>query len=331
MSKKYNVLIVGDGRIGQAVTSILKKWRRINSVRFYSAQQNVSSCDFFFGALPGALGEQSLNLALKYRKPLIDIADIDPPFYLKHASAIKKNNLLVVPECGFSPGLVNLILGYLIKKYCPVSRIEVAVGSLTKEKNTFPFLWCFEDLIAEHQLSSWQLVGGEKVKCPPFGDYRKETFFGIPAESCLCASGFEQFLSAPGLKSFTTRVVRPRGYQLFYEQLRSQGFFRKGHFDQTKKILEGQKFDNMTFAIVNVVSRKRRLSWVIKSSASKREKMNSMQKITVSLPVVLARWILTGKISQPGLKFAESFARDPEIFNALLKDVQKNGVDVFVN
>jgi saccharopine dehydrogenase-like NADP-dependent oxidoreductase len=330
MMKRHNVLIFGDGRIAQAMARALSRWRRIERVQMYTFKQKVSDFDLLVGALPGSQGEQSLRLALQHRKPLLDITDIDPPFYRKHAAAIKQKNITVVPECGFSPGLVNVLLGQLLKTYAPVTHAEVSAGSLTHTPHTFPFLWCFEDLMAEHRLHSGQLIKGRKTHCPPFGGYRQETFWGLAAESYFCASGFEQMMSYPGLRNLTTRVVRPRGYQLFYEQLKAHGFLDKQHFRQTQAVLESQKYDNTSFARLSLRAKNRHFCWEVKSFSSKRERLNSMQKITVSLPVVLARWILDGEFCQSGLVFPENLVQSEERFQALLQGVQKNGVDITI-
>ena len=145
MSSTKKILILGNGRIAGAVSFFCKKITGA-SVAFLHSDEDAANCDLIIGALAGELGEKGLNLALKYKKNLLDISDIDPPYYLKNKKAIKDAGIIVIPGCGFAPGLVNCILGRELTALKNIKSVEVKAGSLTKKRFLFPFLWCFEDL-----------------------------------------------------------------------------------------------------------------------------------------------------------------------------------------
>ena len=215
MPPSCKVLILGQGRIAGAVAYYLKQNNPAWTVSYLSSDREVRNADILIGALAGALGEKGLSLALKYKVNLIDISDIDPPFYLRRKKEIEKAGITVIPGCGFSPGLVNFILGREFSRLEGIKEIEIKAGSLSPRKLFFPFLWCFEDLVLEHQIPSWQMFSGKKKKFPAFAGYKKEEFFGIEAESYYCASGFENILDKAKLNNFSCRVVRPLGFSEF--------------------------------------------------------------------------------------------------------------------
>ena len=73
------------------------------------------------------------------QKNLIDVSDLDPEFYLERKTRIEKSGITVIAGCGFSPGLVNLILGKELSLHPDIQEIEVKAGSLSPNKHFFPF------------------------------------------------------------------------------------------------------------------------------------------------------------------------------------------------
>ncbi len=324
-----NIAILGDGRIGQAVAYYFKKCRGIGRVEFVTAEQQLKQSHLLVGALPGELGEKGLKLALKYRLPLIDISDLDPEFYLDQEAAIFERQILVVPGCGFCPGLMNFLLGREINNLKdPVEDIEVKAGSLSPQDHYFPFLWCFEDLINEHRIPSWQIISGRKKKFAPFAGYQHEKFFDINAESYFSASGFENVLDKVKIKNLKCRVVRPRGFMAFFLFLEHAGYLNKENFMLSKKILESKKEANYTLAEMTLLTRKEKIVWGLKTYAKKNAGLNSMQKITASVAAVLGQTILRDKIKRRGLLFLEDLSGDAHIFSLLLAELKKKGVDI---
>jgi saccharopine dehydrogenase-like NADP-dependent oxidoreductase len=328
MRKKYNIAIIGDGRIGQAVAYYLKKEPFVRKVSFAYNKNILGSCDLLIGALPGRFGKNCLKWALACKKDLIDISDVDAVDYLPYKKDISKKGITVIAGCGFSPGLVNFILGRELSCREKIKRIEIKSGSLSRRKFYYPFLWCFEDIVLEHCIPSWQIVGGKRKKFPPFSRYRKERISGIEAESYLAASGFENILLKKKIKEFTNRVIRPYGFMHFFKFLESYGFLKK-HMQTTKKILEAEKEDNITVSEIAVSYGKEGARWLLKSYAQKKEALNSMQKITASVAVSMAG-IMLGEdrpaIEKCGLLFMEDLGADKEIFNMLIKRLDKYGI-----
>ncbi len=328
MNKKYKVLIVGCGRIARAVKHYFKQYRFVKEVSFLQKDSQARDCDLIIGALAGEIGKKCLALALKYKKNLIDISDIDPPEYLKKQKEINKSGILVIPGCGFSPGLVNFILGRAINKFSAICDIEVKAGSLSPKKFFYPFLWCFEDIVVEHTIASWQVVSGKKNKFPVFDGYRREKDFGIDAESYYCASGFENILDKKKLNNLIVRVVRPLGFRDFFGFIQEAGFLKKENLMMTKTILESRKETNITFARVDIIGKIQKERWLIKSYSRKDEELNSMQKITASFPAAVGGLVMDGTIRQKGLLFLDELAKDDAIFDRLLRDTRKKGIKI---
>jgi len=324
--KNYKVLILGKGKIGKAVAFYLKKIKNISKIAFFTNERKIKNFDLLIGALPGQIGEEGVKLALKYKKNLIDVADLEMDFYQKKKKEIEKAKLLVIPNCGFCPGLVNLILGKETSTKNKIREIEIKVGSLSPKKFFFPFLWCFEDLILEHEIDCWQIICGKKKKFPPFSGYQKEKFFGIKCESYFGQSDLEYLILPLKIPNFKFRLIRPEGFFYFFQFLKNYGFLKKKNLPQTKKILQEKKEDNLTVGEIKISSTFQKIVWKIKSFSKKGEKLNSMQKITGLMVAIITHLIFEKKIQKRGILPLEEIGKDKKLFDEILKKLKKEKI-----
>jgi len=323
------IRIIGSGRISKALLVYFKKFGLEHEVGFLTDQSQVRSCDVLLGVLPGGLGEKSLKLALRYGKDLVDLSDLDTDFYLQNKAAAEKKRIKVIPGCGFCPGLVNLILGREIAVNSAIKEIEVKAGSLSPKRFYFPFLWCFEDLVLEFLLPSWQKINGRKKNFPPFGGYREEIICGIPSETYYAQSGFENLTRDLKIPTFTYRNIRPLGFAHMFRYLHNYGMFEKEFLSVTKSLLERKTEDNLSFSEITIgISRDTKICWQIKSFSGKNEKLNSMQKITALFTATMARMFLEGRIQGYGMLFCETIGKDEKLFNDVLRIMRNEGISI---
>lgn len=213
------VFILGKGRIGQALAYYLQRQKIECTISNEARDVLDRDISLIIGTLPGGMGDVSLRLALEHKVDLIDLADLEVDVYLNAKNEIEQAGIRVIPGCGFCPGLVNFILGHEIASNASISSVEVKVGSLSPESCYFPFLWCFEDMVLEFMNPSLQVIEGKPQEFPPFAKYREEELFGIPTETFLCQSGFENLATECGIRNFTFRNIRPVGFRYFFEFL----------------------------------------------------------------------------------------------------------------
>lgn len=330
MTKDQSILILGEGRIAQAVAHYLYLFKCCRNIEFYKPcwkKDKIRSFSLIISCLPGEEAPRGLGLALEYQKNLLDVSDLDPPFYLQRKNEIEKRGILVIPGCGFSPGLVNFVVGKEALSCPKINRVIIKAGSLSPKRNFFPFLWCFADLIQEHRLPSLQIIGGKKIKVKPFAGLEKEYFWKIPAETYYCASGFENLLEKRRFQDFQVRVIRPEGFMNFFLYLENYGFLNEHNLNLSRNILESCRENNYTLASIDFLeNNKRRARWQMHTFSKKNERLNSMQKITASFPAAMAKMMFKDKIKKKGLFFVEDLAQDEFFFLEIIKLLQQNKI-----
>lgn len=322
------IILTGEGRISQAITYYLKRLRIGDAVECLNDESQIAKSNLLIGTLASGIGEKSMALALKYRKNLIDLADLDTGFYLKKKKDIEKVGITVIPGCGFCPGLVNFILGYEIENQGKINSIEVEAGSLSGKDCYFPFLWCFEDLVLEFLCPSWQIIQGKRKKIPAFGGYRREKIYGISAETYLAQSGFENLAFGARIKNFTYRNIRPLGFKYFFEFLNNYGLFDKENIRLTKKMLEGKREDNLSLSRIKIFTPAAKIVWQIKSFSKKNEFLNSMQKLTALFASLIAEAMFRNNTVEKGLIFCEGIGKDGYLFKDMLFGLRRQGIAI---
>jgi len=321
--KKLNILILGKGKIGKAVEFFLKKNKATKKVGFFSNEKDLKKCDILIGCLPGKIGERGLNLALKYKKNFFDISDVELDFYFKKKEKIQKKKILVIPGCGFFPGILNFILSFELSHNKFFENVEIEAGTISPKSFFFPFLWSFEDLILEHESVSWQVINGKKRKFSPFSDYEKKVFFGIKAESYLAPGEVGYFLKNFQFKNFKVRVIRPFGFFYFFKFFKNFGFLEKKNLKFSQKILQSNKEDNLTLGVITLSNKKEKVKWIVKAFSKKDENLNSMQKITASFVCCLVELFFENKIEKRELTLVEEMAKEKNFFEKVLKKLKK--------
>lgn len=344
---KYKVLILGSGLIGRAIAGYVKDNKTVSSIVLFSnnrkelqyAKKEINSkkiqtafgkisekkvqilakqSDFIFNALPGEIGLQGMELAVKAGKNIIDVSDLDYAEYKHLDKEAKKKGIVIIPECGVSPGLSNLIVGGESRVLGKINSIEIKAGTLAPARpHFFPVTWNINDLIAGHLLPATIIQDGKKKKLPPFSGYQKELLKKTGEFETYIAEGLSTLPNTIKAKSMTYRVIRPAGFMDFFLYMKNHNLlddFSKGEF---------KKEDNTTLLLITIAGKDKRVYWSIMSSAKKNEKLNSMQKITGLVPATVFQLFVEGKIKEKGIVLMEQLGRK-NIFPVVIKKLKES-------
>jgi saccharopine dehydrogenase-like NADP-dependent oxidoreductase len=92
-------------------------------------------------------------------------------------------------------------------------------------------------------------------------------------------------------------------------------------------LLTQKKVDNVTLALVKISGvsqrQKKEVFWKVFSFAKKGDKLNSMQKITSIVPVIILQLFSKDKIKNKGVIFMEDLGKNKNLFKEILKEIKK--------
>ena len=366
------VLILGAGNIGKSIAHYLAENKAITKIVLFSNDQEelktakkmfplrkletvygdinekkterlMQRCDFVFNALPGKIALRGMKLVLKTGKNLIDVSDIDYAEYIGfHREAMRKG-IMIIPECGFSPGLMNLVIGFETSNFQIIENIEVRAGTLAQDREYFfPVTWNVSDMIEEHLLKATLVKNGKRQSMPPFSGYQEERDKKVGIFETYFAEGLGSLPFTKQARNMSYRIIRPLGFASFFQYLKNHGFFENQPlFIQGKRIsprvytetlLSRSKEDNIALLFMVLKGKKenvqKRIVWKIFSSAKKYDKLNSMQKITGLVPTTIFQSFLEGNIQHRGIISMEKIGRDKKVFWGTIRKLRKQGISV---
>lgn len=193
---------------------------------FKSISHLIKEADLIIGAVPGYLGFKVLKDVLKAGKNIVDISFFsENPFQLNEMA--ERKNLTAVVDCGVSPGLSNLILGYHNKKM-KVEFYECLVGGLPFRRSLpFEYSASFSpiDVIEEYTRPARLMENGKIVVKPPLSELENLEIEPIGTLECFNTDGLRTILKTMLIPNMKEKTLRYPGHISKIKFLTDCGFF----------------------------------------------------------------------------------------------------------
>ena len=167
-----NIIVLGGGRVGSAIATIMSKTHRVNVLDIYisnriqtksltyelfdfrdlsSIASKIAEADLVIGAVPGDLGFEVLEKVIQAGKNMVDISFF-PENGLKLNALAKKYKVIAAIDAGVAPGMDNILLGHHDNEM-KISSFKCLVGGLPIKKNhpyNYKAPFSPEDVIKEY-------------------------------------------------------------------------------------------------------------------------------------------------------------------------------------
>lgn len=192
----------------------------------------IKDTDLVIGAVPGYIGFKVLKNAIKAGKNIVDISFFnEDPFQLNELA--ERKNLTAVVDCGVSPGLSNLILGYHNKRM-KVEFYECLVGGLPF-KRVLPFEYSAPfspiDVIEEYTRPARLMENGKIVVKPPLSDLEQLEIDPVGTLECFNTDGLRTILKTMPIPNMKEKTLRYPGHIKKIKFLTDCGFFNSESFE----------------------------------------------------------------------------------------------------
>jgi saccharopine dehydrogenase-like NADP-dependent oxidoreductase len=309
----------------------------------------VAGADLVVGALPSALGLQTLRAVIAAGKPYCDISFM-PEDAWELDELAKSRGVCAVTDCGVAPGVSNLLAGYAAHVLDPCDSIEIYVGGLPLERH-----WPFEykagfapfDVIEEYTRPARIVEGGRVVIKEALSEPELMNFPGIGTLEAFNTDGLRSLAYTLKVPDMKEKTLRYPGHIELMRVLRQMGLFSKEPIE-----VKGQKvvpldvtaallFPLWTFgpgeADVTVMrvtaagkqqGRPTRLTWDLCDRHDAGADLRSMSRTTAFAATSMATLMARGVVSRPGVHQPEVLAREPGLLAAFLEEYERRGVRV---
>jgi len=196
----------------------------------------LNGVDLAIGLAPGRLGFLSMKACIDAGVDMVDLSYMSEDPLALHYEALKKG-VTVIPDCGFAPGLSNILVGKAVSMLDHVESVRIFVGGLP-EKNIPPLgykvTWCVEDLIEEYVRLSIIVENGKKVEVKALDGIEMIEIPDVGLLEAFYTDGVRTLHhTIKGVNSMWEKTMRYPGHAEKIKTLMELGFF-----DETPILLD---------------------------------------------------------------------------------------------
>lgn len=305
--------------------------------------------DLVIGALPSSFGLQSLRAAIECGRPYVDIAFMaEDPLVLDGLA--REKGCIAVVDCGVAPGFSSIAAGYATTQLDPFTHLEVLVGGVP-EVRTMPFQYkagfAPSDVIEEYVRPARMVEHGEVVVYPALTGIEPVDFEGVGTLEAFNTDGLRTLITTLGVPNMVEKTLRWPGHASLMRSFRDAGLFDTTPIDVggthvvPRDLTAALLFPQWTYApgevdltVLRVTATGRRggapvrMIWEIIDRYDAATGERSMSRTTAFPATIVARWLLAGKFTTPGVHPPEILGKTPGMLEHVLAELSKRGVVV---
>ena len=243
------IIVLGAGLVGSTiakelsadyqVTSVDSNQERLTSISAKNVntlatdlsslseiKKVISDFDLVIGALPGFMGFNTLKSIIEAGKNVVDISFFpEDPFLLDKLS--KEKNVTAIVDCGVSPGLSNIILGYHNQRM-KIENYKCIVGGLPYKRE-----WPFEykayfspvDVIEEYIRPARIVIDANVIEKPALSEPEIINYNEVGELEAFNTDGLRSLLKTMTIPNMIEKTLRYPGHIELMKVFRETGFF----------------------------------------------------------------------------------------------------------
>ncbi len=369
-----HIAVLGNGRIGQTIVQDLKKNKDIElfvldktiadtfhnneQIRYMEADLSdknvllsvIGMADIVIGALPSTMGFETLKFMIENGQDYCDISFMEEdPLELDWIA--RKNKCLAIVDCGFAPGLSNLIAGHLCGPDDDVKSLRIAVGGNPLNPK-WPLYYKPEfspmDVIEEYTRPVRYKVSGYEHTGEPFEFPHEFEYRGHKLVQ-FTTDGLRTLLKTIDSPSMVEMTIRHQDHVKAISVLREQGFFSKESLtvndqmirpiDITSQLIFKEpknisKHDHRDFTLLKVWAKviknnkTARITTEIYDEYDEPTGTTSMSRMTAFPPSIVSQMMLNGDIKTTGVIAPEILGQNEKIYNKIIGELHKRGIQM---
>ncbi|HEY6436666.1 MAG TPA: saccharopine dehydrogenase C-terminal domain-containing protein [Ignavibacteriaceae bacterium] len=308
----------------------------------------IKDFDLVIGALPGFMGFNALKSIIEAGKNVVDISFFpEDPFLLDELA--KEKNITAIVDCGVSPGLSNIFLGYHNTKM-KVDNYRCIVGGLPYKRE-----WPFEykayfspiDVIEEYIRPARIVIDGNVVEKPALSESEIINFKEVGDLEAFNTDGLRSLIKTMNVPNMIEKTLRYPGHIELMKIFREVGFFgdkeieingkRIKPVELTSKLLFSfwlPEIGEQDFTILDVLiegkekEKKSSHRYFIFDSYDTAEHNSSMARTTGFTCCAAARFLLENNYDRRGICPPEFLGENENCFNYIISYLKNKRIRI---
>ncbi len=309
----------------------------------------LTGVDLAIGLAPGRRGFLSMKACIDAGVDMVDLSYMSEDPLTLHHSALKRG-VTVIPDCGFAPGLSNILVGKAVSMLDHVESVRIFVGGLP-EKNIPPLgykvTWCVEDLIEEYVRVSVIVENGKKIEVRALDGIEMVEIPRVGLLEAFYTDGVRTLHhTIKGVNSMWEKTMRYPGHAEKIKMLTELGFFDEtpilldSGLEATPRELTIRLFEKRLsmFDLKDLVAMKIEVDGILSGQGTlytyhmldffdEEKQITAMARTTAYTASIIAELLLKGVIKEKGVVPPEKLGMSALVTD-ILNELKLKGIDV---
>jgi len=301
------------------------------------------------GTLPGPMGFQACKAAIAAKVNMVDVSYM-PEDILALDKVARQAKVCVIPDCGMSPGLGNILVGHAISKLDKVESVHMLNGGLP-EKPVPPLgyviTWSVKDLLDMYSRRVTIVKEGKVTKVLAMSGLEEITFPKIGKLEAFYTDGLRTLLhTVKDARDMWEKTLRYPGHIEKIKLLKALGFFDEKaieidnfnvsprEFTATllERRLKRPEVPDVVVMLVEVSGvkngRRLRYTYQLLERYDKAHEVTAMARTTAYTASVVAQLLGESDIEEKGVVPPEKLGMNPRLYGKFMSAMKARGITV---
>jgi lysine 6-dehydrogenase len=348
-------IVMADINKDQAEKTVTKinrnnvSWIQIDASSYRKLTSTLKKFDLAVSALPGSMGFQSCKASIAAGVDMVDFSYMPEDAMTLNKQALKAN-VCVIPDCGMSPGLSNILVGHALSNLNRIKSIHIFTGGLP-EKPVPPLgyvmTWSIHDLIEvysrrvnlvkESKITQVEAMSGLKeITIPKVG--RLEAFYTDGLRTLLhtvadAEEMWEKTLRYPG---HIEKIKLLKEFGFFDEKPITIGNTTVTPRELTARLLEKKlkmpEIRDVAIVFIETFGAKdgREIKYIYRmlDHYDEKHRVTAMARTTAYTASVITKLIASKTIKEKGIIPPEKLGMNNTLYKKFWNEMKKRGIKV---
>ena len=303
--------------------------------------------DLAVGLAPGRTGYKSVKACVEAGVDIVDLSYMPEDPLTLNREALEAG-VTVIPDCGVSPGLSNMLVGRACSLLDRVEEVIILVGGIP-EKPIAPLgykvTWCVEDLLEEYTRKAKIVKDGKLVEEEALDGVELVEFPGVGKLEAFYTDGVRTLHDTiKGVKNMWEKTLRYPGHAEKMRLLRDLGFFDDAKLEGigisprelTIKLLDQRlslpEIGDLLLMNLKVKGSKGKLRVLYNCELLDRydgtRKVTAMARTTAFFASIVVELLAKEAIWEKGVVPPEMLGMDEKLFKEVMTELKQRGIRI---
>lgn len=323
-------------------------WVQTDASNPHELASTLKKFDLSVCALPGSMGYRTCKAAVAAGVDMVDVSYMPEDIMTLNTSALKAH-VLIVPDCGMSPGLGNILIGHAVSKLDTVESVHVLNGGLPAKSVPpldYVVTWSVEDLIDMYLRKVTVVKKGKAVKVEAMSGLEELVFPGLGKLEAFYTDGLRTLLRTVKAREMWEKTLRYSGHVEKIRLLKSLGFFNSKpvHVEGvsvaprrvTARLFESRlRMPNvsdvvaMRIEVKGVKNRKQaEFTYQMFDKYDEKRGVTAMARTTAYTASIVTQLVADQTVEDKGVVPPEKLGMNKKFFSRFVSAVRKHGIRI---